>query len=109
MQRLATQWTSTDRSAATVAVPRFAPSITACAIGAVMMPRAANEPVMTAVAVLDCRPSVASRPQSAATTRLLVAREIHCRNVAPKARMTPVRISRRPQSSSAAAARRSMN
>ena len=89
-----TSWATSD-------VPTSAPSMTASAIAVPTKPRAANEAVISAVAVELCSRAVTPSPQPKARKRLPRAEPMAARRSPPNARITPVRTMRRPHSSRA--------
>jgi hypothetical protein len=86
-----TSWAISD-------VPTSAPSMTASAIAVPTKPRAANDAVISAVAVELCSSDVTPRPQPNARNRLPSAEPMAARRSPPNARITPVRTMRSPQS-----------
>ncbi len=94
-------FTSKARIWATTVEPTSAPSIMASAVDRAIRPRPANEPTISAVAVLDCRRLVTANPLKKAEAVLCDDSATKRRSSEPSARTTPVRTMRTPHTSSA--------
>jgi hypothetical protein len=90
---------SNDSTWAAMVVPMSAPSMMAKAIDSGIRPRPAKDETSSEVAVLDCSRPVMAMPPRKAVKRLREQAAMARRNVAPKARIRPVRTMRTPHSS----------
>lgn len=81
--------------------------MTACARVPSSSPRPAKDAVILAVTVLDCRPSITRKPESAAQSRAAVPVEIHRWRAAPNPERPPLLIGPGPQIRRAPAPRKS--
>ena len=97
----ATAETLNERTWTISVVPTFAPSMIASAGTSPTSPAAANDAVMSAVAVLLCSSAVRPRPAANAAKRLPSAFDRKRRRSEPKARKMPLWTMCRPHSSSA--------